>query len=343
MNVSVKHISLSLAAASLLAMSSCKNSDIEFDDFEYTAVYFASQNPDRTLVIGEDFENDNSLDNQHKCKIGATLSGSYKGKNATIGIGVDNSLCDNLYYDEGYTNPVKPMPSDYYRLASDKIDFNGEHDGYVEVEFTDAYFNDPISVQGAYVIPLKITSFTGVDKVLEGTPNEGSPSPTNIDAWQVAPKNFTLYRIKYMSKFAGYYLRRGKDRINGKDTIRQWKNEYKIEDEVVQITTNALNKVTLHLQYLINNEVTNYNIVLTFDDSQNCTISSDDPNIKVTGTGKYEDKGAGKYWGDRERDQLTLSYTIDDGTNKISTDDILVTQRRGIKGAWFNYYYKSSK
>jgi hypothetical protein len=344
MNVSVKHISFSLAAVSLLALSGCKNGDISFDDYAYTSACFATQNPKRTLVMGEDFENDNSLDNQHKCKIGATMGGSYHGANVVLDIAADNSLCDNLYFDEAYQNPVKPMPSSYYNLASNQIKFEGDKWGFVEVEFTDAYFADPLSVEGAYVIPLKITGFSGVDKIIDGVPNDAGTSPalTNADAWSVAPQNYTLYNVTYMSKYAGWYLRRGKDRVNGKDTTRQWKNDYRIDDEVVQITTNSLNKVTLHLKYLVDNVETHYDIALTFDGSQNCTISSDNPDIKVSGSGKYEDKGAGKYWGDRERDQLTLSYTIEDGKNKITTEDILVTQRRGVTMEYTDYFYKSN-
>ena len=67
-------------------ISSCKNQDIEFDDYDYSAVYFARQTPVRTLVMGEDTY-DTSLDNQHKCKIYATISGVYNNdKKVEIGI-----------------------------------------------------------------------------------------------------------------------------------------------------------------------------------------------------------------------------------------------------------------
>ena len=344
MNVLVKNISLSLAAASLFALGSCKNSDIEFSDYEYTSAYFANQSPIRTLVMGEDFDCDNTLDKQHKCKIGATMGGSYHGADVVLDIVADNSLCSKIYFDKDFQNPIKAMPSSHYKLASNQIRFNGEMVGYVEVEFTEQYFKDPLSVQGAYVIPLRITGFIGVDKLQDGTYNtrdfSSRPDVVNRSAWFKQPQDFTLYCVKYMSKFAGYYLRRGKDVINGKENKREYKNEYKFEDEVVSVTTNSLQEVTLHLQYLIDNKVTDYDVVLTFDESQKCTVSSANSNITVKGSGQYTDKGAGKYWGDRDRDQLTLNYTIDDGTNKISVVDTLVTQRRGVKFEDFTYYYK---
>lgn len=361
MNVSFKHISLCLAAASLFALDSCKNGDNEFSDYEYTAAFFATQTPVRTLVMGSDFDNDTELDNKHRCKIGATMGGSYKGRNATVDIAVDNSLCNDIYFDEAGTQPVQAMPDSYYTLSTNNVDFaasksvkvnyNGDMTGYVYVQFTDAFFADKDAVKNTYVIPMKITSVSGIDKILEGSYDTETfsqmPALTNSSAWKVLPQNYTLYLVKYMSKYAGYYLRRGTDIINTNGKVievkREYKNEYKIEDEVVSVTTEGLNKVVLHVSYLIDNVPHDYNVVLTFDDSQNCTASSETDGITITGSGKYVDGGAGKYWGDRDRDQLTLSYTIDDGTNKISVEDILVMQRRGIKHEEFSYFYKSSK
>ena len=48
-------------------------------------------------------------------------------RDITIDIAVDNTLCDNLFFEDG--TPVLPMPSTYYTLAGDKISYNGEHWG----------------------------------------------------------------------------------------------------------------------------------------------------------------------------------------------------------------------
>ena len=213
---------------------------------------------------------------------------------------------------------------------------------------TDAFFADPLSAQTTYVIPVVINSFSGVDKVLEGSYDTESyssaPALTNSDAWKVLPQNFTLYCVKYKSKYHGCYLRRGTDNINGVEVKREFKNEYKIEDEVIEtFQTLALNKVSMTVEYLIDNVKTPYTIVMTFDDSQNCTITSETEGVTISGSGQYVDGGAGKYWGDRDRDQLTLNYTINDGVNNITTSDILVMQRRDSKIEEFKYYYKTSK
>ena len=91
-----KVISLMMSGILTFAFSSCKNADRTFPDYEGgTSVYFAYQYPVRTLVLGNDEVVDNSRDQQHKCAIYATMGGAYNGRDITIDIDVDNSLCDN--------------------------------------------------------------------------------------------------------------------------------------------------------------------------------------------------------------------------------------------------------
>ena len=71
---------LILAAMAGALFTACENGDMEFPDYKYSAVYFAYQSPIRTITIGEDESVDNSLDNEHKCQIMATVSGVYENK-----------------------------------------------------------------------------------------------------------------------------------------------------------------------------------------------------------------------------------------------------------------------
>ena len=104
-----------------LTFASCYNADHEFPDYEEgTTAYFAYQYPVRTLVLGNDIY-DNALDNEHKCRIWSTMGGAYGGRDASVDIVVDESLCDNLYFtDEGgnAAAPVLPLPKNYYSLLA---------------------------------------------------------------------------------------------------------------------------------------------------------------------------------------------------------------------------------
>ena len=115
--------------------------------------------------------------------------------------------------------PVLSMPSTYYTLAGDKISYNGEHWGNVEVQLTDAFFADEKALGCNYVIPVVMKGQTGADRILTGTPLiEGDkPVRTNSDYWSVLPKDYVLYCVKYMNPWHASYLRRGIDK-----NYRKW-------------------------------------------------------------------------------------------------------------------------
>ena len=203
-----------------LTFAACYNADKEFPDYEGgTTAYFAYQYPVRTLILGNDIY-DNTLDNAHKCQIWSTMGGAYGGRDATVDVVVDESLCNNLYFtDEGgnAAAPVLPMPTSYYQLLSNAIPYNGQPRGYVEVQFTDAFFNDPQAIANTYVIPLRMTKVTGIDSILVGKPREGlTPARTNSGDWEILPKDYVLYLVKYMNPWQGKYIRRGVDNVTEK-------------------------------------------------------------------------------------------------------------------------------
>ena len=78
------------------------------------------------------------------------------------------------------------------------------------MKLEDAFFADPDAVNTRYVLPVRITSAS--DSILEGTPKEAGamPSVVDKDAWSVAPKNYTIYAIQYINKWAGVWLSKSK-------------------------------------------------------------------------------------------------------------------------------------
>lgn len=158
-----------LAAMAGTLFTACENGDWEFPDYKYSAVYFAYQSPIRTITLGEDNSVDNSLDNEHKCQIMATVAGVYENKkDVEIGIRVDNTLCDGFKF-ESTGGDIIPMPASHYTLGGDKIVIKkGNILGGVTVNLTDAYFNDPKSVELNYVIPVVMTGVQNADTILQG-------------------------------------------------------------------------------------------------------------------------------------------------------------------------------
>ena len=343
-----------------LTCASCYNSENEFPDYEGgTIAYFAYQYPVRTLVLGNDIY-DNTLDNEHKCRIWSTMGGAYHGRDAFVDIVVDESLCDNLWFvDEGGnpSEPVLPMPKAYYQLASNVIPYNGDSRGYVEVQFTDAFFKDEKAIANTYVIPLLMTNVKGIDHILTGTPREGlNPSRTNTDDWEVLAKDYVLYCVKYMNPWQGKYIRRGVDNVTEKgetttvvrkdftlvnsDLEHYKENPVNQYDEVCGITTKNMTHAIFPVSFKTSGASLNCNLILTFNGNQ-CTISTDDEDVTVSGTGEFIVKGTERaeykdyQWGSMngqlvQRDILRLAYNVDFKAKdiQVSTNDTLVVQTR---------------
>lgn len=327
------------------AFVSCnKNADVSFSDFDYQTVYFASQFPVRTVVLGEDLLVDNSLDNEHKVTIKATMGGARENKNKVmIDFAVDESLCNNLYFS-GTGPKVVPMPSNYYQLASGQITIPaGSILGGVEVQLTDDFFADPLALVNTYAIPMMMKSVEGADSILRGVAAMPAPNRAIDGHWTVKPRDYIVYAVKFINPWHANYLRRGKDVVTGKpgypnlDKTLVRRKEYVEQDEVKKMTTRSLSTVELPLVFQ-NSSGGNIamNLLLTFDGKNNtCSISAAGSGYTATGTGKFVSKGEKNSWGARDRDAVYLEYTIDHPMMQITSTDTLVVRDRGIAPEYY--------
>ncbi len=343
-----------------LTYTSCYNSDREFPDYqEGTTAYFAYQYPVRTLILGNDIY-DNSLDNSHKCRIWSTMGGAYGGRDAYVDIVVDESLCNDLYFTDDGGNaarPVRPLPSSHYRLMSNTIPYNGDPRGYVEVEFTNDFFDDEKSVENNYVIPLLMTDVKGIDHILTGKPREGlSPSRTNTEDWDVLAKDYVLYCVKYMNPWQAKYIRRGVDNVTEKgvtktivrkdfslvnsDLEHYTENPVNQYDEICSITTKNMTQSNFKVSFKTSGASISCNLILTFSGDK-CTVSTADDGVTATGSGEFITNGTERpeykdyQWGSNngqpvQRDILRLTYNVNFANSdiQVATNDTLVVQTR---------------
>jgi hypothetical protein len=329
----------------LIAVLTACNKDWSFPDYKYTTVYFPYQSPVRTLVLGEDVF-DNTLDNQHKFVIMASMGGVYENKkDVVLTVAVDPNLGAKLKFGSATGDSVYVMPSNYYSFPKDmKIVIpKGQVMGGVEVQLTDAFFQDPKSVKTTYVLPLKITAVSDADSILNGRSDKASPDPRKPGDWVVAPKNFTLYAVKYINPLHGFYLRRGVTDVKGSggntalDTNIIYHAQYVEKDQVVSLVTTALDEVSLSLTTRNRGSSTNipFQAILKFNSQGNITISTPTAaTYTVSGTGTLVKKG--DMWGEEKRDVLHLKYQVDFGTTVHSFTDTVVMRDRGVKFETFN-------
>ena len=325
--------------AALALLSACQNGDNEFEDFDYQTVYFANQYGMRTIQLGTDEFVDLTSDNRHEASIVAAWGGGYNNnKNVVIDYVVDPTLVDGFYFKDS-DQLVEVMPEDYYTLDDKQIKISkGNTMGGVTLHLTDKFFEDPKSVGQCYVIPVRMTDVTGADRILTGTPTEENPVLTNDAHWSVQPKNFMLYGVKFVNPWHGQYLRRGVDNatIEGQSSNIVRHAEYVENDEVVDLNTSAFKKDVLPVKVkdASGNDHT-FNVVLTFNDDNTCSLSSDSEDAVVSGTGKFVAKGEKKSLGGKDRDAIYLDYTLDVPSLNMNfaTRDTLVLRTRNVYGA----------
>ena len=321
----------------ILLFTSCKNQDWEFPDFDYQTVYFAHQFPVRTITLGEDIF-DTTLDNQGKFQIMATTGGVYTTRqDVSIDFVVDDSLCEGLAFAESGED-ILPLPANYYQLAANRMIIpKGSIVGGVEVQLTDAFFADPMTLRNTYVVPVRMTGVAGADSILAGVPLSADANRSVVGDWEVAPKDFTLYAVKYINPWHGFYLRRGRDVITGKNNnssldrtvVRH--SEFVENDEVNQLITHSRSQVAFPLVFPDADGVNvASDLLLTFDEDGNCTVSAASAGYTASGTGKFVKRGEKDSWGAQDRDAIYLEYEINLPQMQIVATDTLVVRNRGV-------------
>lgn len=327
-------------ALMVLVLTACYNQEQMFDDNEIQAIYFPFQYPVRTLSLGND-RLDNTLDKQHQFNIGISIGGLYmeNRKNWTANFEVDNTLVEDFLVNVN-GDTLKVLPTAYYSLnpTSSVVIPKGSFAGLIRVQLTDAFFQDPIAIQGNYVIPLKITSSPDDVEILRGEPVEDLVNPNRhvLSDWDVIPRDYTLFGIKYVNPYHGSWLRRGrmeeKDASNNFVRAVVYRADFVEFDDVVTLTTTALNQVKTRL----NVENDKWDIALDVDANNNIVISTlPGSPVTVNGTGKYVE--GGDTWGGTPEEptprdvlHLNYSYTRNNG-NVCEVSDTIVFRDRGIK------------
>ena len=320
-------------------ITSCKNFDIEFPDFDYSTGYFPYQYPVRTIILGN-YIYDNSNDNNHKFVISTAMGGIYENKkDVTFSFVVDGSLCEDAFFSNMDT--IRLLPSNYYQLSSpDKIVIKkGDVNGGVEVQLTDAFFNDPLSLVRTYVLPLRLTGVTGVDSLLQGSPAIAGADRRIAGNWTISPKDFTMFAVKFVNPYHGSYLHYGSCEVRNEAGATVGQNTYSTtyveQNEIWSLSTVSIAGVSLTGSFKSTLEGS-FQMRLNFasDDFMasggvNCTIvQAPGSPYTISGTGRYAVDA--EEYGGKKRDAIYLTYTINNDAYTYTATDVLVFRDKGI-------------
>jgi hypothetical protein len=285
-------------------------------------------------VLG-DYIYPNENDNNHKFLISAAFGGVYENTlNREFKIEVASSLCNKVKFSSA-GDTIRLMPSAYYTLSSpDKIIIPpGKVNAGVEVKLSDAFFNDTLAIKLNYVIPMRIVSVTNLDSVLRGKTTKVNPDPRIDSNWDILPKDFTMFAVKYINPYHGKYLHRGTSIVkDASSTILQttvYRNKYPEQNEIWSLVTRRLNQVTV-TGVLRSTIITGTLMMnLTFSNDGTCSITQAKGSaFTTTGNGKFVSDA--DEWGGEKHDAIYINYQLTSGANTYSATDTLAIRDRAV-------------
>ncbi len=283
----------------VLAITGCEKYDDYIKDYKYSAVYFATQKPLRTVVAYDEME----------FKVGVALGG--KRENNTTEYAdfvVDPSLLDDDELVEG--NDFQLMPPQYYTLSNDsRMEIpQAEFIGDVTVTLKkDAFTADDLATVNTYAIPLRITE-TSTDSILAG-------------------KDYTILVVKYISQYHGTYYHKGvQTEVDATGaTVEQtvYTDEDLIKNETWDVGT--IDATTVRTPKA--GTFANGKLQLSIDEgSYDVTITSENDNITITeesGTYNLEDR------------EFYLDYKFTRDTKMYQVSDTLILRQAPEKDLFF--------
>ncbi len=315
-----------IALVCMAALAGCKNQEVDFPDFDYTAAYFPYQYPVRTLVLG-DYIYDNTNDNNHKFLISAAFGGVYTNtKDRVLKVRLDESLCDSVLFTSTFTNltdTIRVMPPEYYELSSyDELTIPaGKFNGSIEVQLKDTFFNDPLAIKLTYVIPLRLVGSSDVDSILRGKAVVPNPDPRVVADWGIAPKDYTMFAVKYINPYDGQYLHRGISVVTNdsgrvvEETV--YRTAFVEQNELWRLNTTGRNQVGVRGSMRSTKFSGPVSLLLDFNEKGECTVTRGPGcRYKVTGTGRLVEDGDS--WGNQPRTTIYLNYQFSNATGVLT-------------------------
>ena len=363
--------------------ASCSNNNWDFPNHYFSTVFFGTQDPVRIITLGTDYQNDNTLDNKRQFQIVAAVSGFREvPHDVIIEFEVDNSLLDGVANLKPMPAHYYSILSDRILIRRGGRTIGGVTVQLTDAFFASQYalgLAEPgrRPLQPHYVIPVRMTRVTGADYILSGTPAVGVDNPNRLreDDWDVLPKDFVLMGLRYINPWDGMYLRTGVDLIDrivvevvdgGETTVTVTERDslrtvpqrwaYIERAEVIRLTSYSLNELVIPLSYR-NDDGTDLGMELraTFNANQEAVVSlhrAQNPalanirvfDVTVTGSGRYVVNGARNSFGQRDRDVLSLEYTVEfsietylPAFDETLEDDTVIHHPARVVTEWVKY------
>lgn len=319
----------------------------EFPDYKYTSVYFPLQTPMRTLILGE-YSSDNSLDNKLQFNMGVAIGGIRENKqDEWVKFEIKESLVDGFVFSDG--SALEVLLQKYYTTSPASGEMltipQGSMEGKILVSLTQEFLSDPNAWKNRYVIPLVITEKSaGIDTVLQGKAAAADPNLLVGANWSVAPKNYTVFGIKFVNEYHGNYLHYGVDytldaagnRLTTPAPVK-YSTYFVEQNQVWKLATAGIN--ALETSGVASSTSARMKLTINTDNTVSVApVGGTKVVDAINSTGKFVKKG-GK-WGGNNYDALFLNYKYTEANILHEVIDTLVFRDKGIVFETFNVKQK---
>lgn len=287
----MKTFKLLIIVLSGIFLSSCYDDYVS--DFDYSTVGFAITKPYRTVIADRNME----------VRVGVSIG----GKRAVDVKDWATFVIDTLAVPSGKLL----LPSAYYTLSDPntmRVQKSNLPVADVAIQFTDAFYADPATITGKYVLPLKITD-SSLDSIYQ-------------------PQ--TVVCFKYINTFHGTYYVKGKlYELDGPQGNVVSTTIYENSDLIKNITRDV---ATVNRYTGIRPGLANYNAVSTekvqlkivptnaADKTYSIEVSTAPGGVELTNC-------TGTYYGNKEKPEMVLNYSFVKGGKNYKVEETLILRQ----------------
>lgn len=293
-----KHICLAALLPLLFLATACYDNFLE--DYKFSAAYFSSQKPLRTVIADRDMP----------IKVGVTFGGK-RGVDPTDW--AQFNLEPQLLEGTGLTL----LPADYYVLAHpDKMQVSKADlpIADVEIRFTEAFYSDPFATGLHYALPFKLVK-SSADSLLQGM-------------------DYSVVAVKYISTYHGFYYVQGQMEVfdAAGELLSQESYQNKDLSRNLVRSLSTLDRTTLVRAGLANfPEAATEKVQITFGQGNTLEVGTAPGGTAIT-------EGSGSYTLSNETPVLSLQYTFIKGGKTYKVVETLTRRQDPYKDLVFEEY-----
>ena len=156
--------------------------------------------------------------------------------------------------------------------------------------------------------------------------------PRIVNDWEITPKDFTMFAVKFINAYHGNYFYHGSSQVkNINGTIienHSYGEKYIEKNPITFLKTIGRDRVSLNINMKSGYMNDNVELVLDFN-GNNCSITGKGQSqYTVSGNGEFKEEQF--IWGNKIRDGIVINYEISNPSYTYLGQDTLIVRDRAV-------------